>query len=86
MNGSKCAGTVIRTAGGLILPLVASPEDVAGPLLGKTGRAARGDCASGAIPSLHRATADSHWRIPTAKLLDTIGVPYEFVSTVEQAT
>jgi len=84
-RGSKvnmnATGTVIRTASGSILPLVATPEQWGQQVEGKTGRAVRGDCESGAIETLPRSGGQkSHWRIPTAKALDALGVPYEFIA------
>jgi hypothetical protein len=70
-------GTVIKTPMGRF-PIVASPEEVVA-LLHKTGRSVRNDCASGTIPTLQRGRGDgAHWRIPVARLLDALGVPYEF--------
>jgi hypothetical protein len=71
-------GITIKTPTGT-LPLVASPEQI-GSVLGKTGRAVRLDCEAGTIPTLPRAGGDGgHWRIPVAKWLDAVGIPYEFV-------
>jgi hypothetical protein len=77
VNGTN--GMVIRTPAG-DLPLIASPEQLGGLVVGKTGRAVRGDCESGAIETLPRAGGEgAHWRIPVAKYLDNVGVPYEIV-------
>lgn len=76
----KETGTVIRIPTGQELPLVASPAQF-GRVIGKSDRAVRGDCESGAIQTLPRSGGDGgHWRIPTAKQLDAIGMPYEFVA------
>jgi hypothetical protein len=78
VSGSTATGMVVRTPAG-DFPLVASPE-ILGGLVGKTGRAVRVDCESGAIETLPRNGGErSHWRIPTAKYLDSVGVPYEIV-------
>jgi hypothetical protein len=83
MNGTetRATGMVIRTPNGVELPLIARPGQLAGVLFDKTDRAVRADCENGAIGTLPRASGDGeHWRIPVAKLLDAIGVPYEIVS------
>lgn len=67
---------IIRTDSGWELPLVASPAAVA-PLLGKSDHGVRNDCVAGRIPTLPRATGSgAHHRIPVARLLDQLGVPY----------
>jgi len=74
---------VVRTTAG-DLPLVASPELIGARVAGKTGRAVRDDCESGAIETLPRAGGGgAHWRIATAKYLDSVGVPYEIVPASE---
>jgi hypothetical protein len=75
------APLVIRAIGGIELPLVCSPSQVA-PLLGRSDHAIRDDCIAGVIPTLPRAGGSgAHHRIATARLLDQIGVPYEIVSS-----
>jgi hypothetical protein len=78
----KESGMVVKTPAGT-LSLISSPEQI-GNVEGKTGRAVRSDCESGAIPTLPRTGGDGgHWRIPTAKYLDQLGVPYEIVPAEE---
>ena len=73
-------GAVIDTPFGR-LPLVASPEQMA-PIYGKSGRAVRYDCESGVIPTLNRASGSGSWhRIPVAKALDAVGVPYTITTS-----
>ena len=75
------ASLIIRATGGIELPLVCSPSQVA-PLLGRSDHAIRDDCVAGVIPTLPRAGGSgAHHRIATARLLDQIGVPYEIVSS-----
>src|ERR1700676_507988 len=82
MSGTKTPEIVIKTAAGSELPLVASTEQIAGAT-GETGRAVRLKCEAGSIPTLPRVGGDqAHWRIPVAKWLDSIGMPYEFVEVV----
>jgi hypothetical protein len=71
------AHLIVRTDSGWELPLVASPAAVA-PLLGKSDHGVRNDCIAGRIPTLPRASASGgHHRIPVARLLDQLGVPYK---------
>ena len=73
-------GTLIKIPTGKTLPIVASPRELAEVLGGKGERSYRDDCEAGAIPTLPRGNGEGgHWRIPVAKHLDTIGMPYEFV-------
>ena len=75
MRRNDSTAAVIETPFGN-LPLVASPEQMS-PVYGKSGRAIRDDCESGVIPTLTRAPGSGSWhRIPTAKALDAVGVPY----------
>lgn len=77
------ASLIIRTTGGMELPLVCSPSHVA-PLLGRSDHAIRDDCVAGVIPTLPRAGGSgAHHRIATARLLDQMGVPYEIVTSGE---
>lgn len=70
------AHLVVRTDSGWELPLVASPAAVA-PLLGKSDHGVRNDCIAGRITTLPRASGNgAHHRIPVARLLDQLGVPY----------
>lgn len=67
---------VIVTDTGVELPLVASPAGVA-PLLGKSDHGVRDDCIAGRIPTMPRdERAGTHHRIPVARLLDLLGIPY----------
>jgi hypothetical protein len=67
---------ILRTDSGLELPLVATPAAVA-PLLGKSDHGVRDDCTAGRIPTLPRGMrTGAHPRIPVARLLDEMGVPY----------
>ncbi len=75
------APLVVRTSG-IDLPLVASPAQVA-PILGRSDRSVRADCETGRIPVLPRSGGSgAHHRIPVAKLLDELGIPYEIVADV----
>jgi hypothetical protein len=77
------ASLIIRTTGGMELPLVCSPSHVA-PLLGRSDHAVRDDCVAGVIPTLPRAGGSgAHHRIATARLLDQMGVPYEIITSGE---
>lgn len=67
---------VIVTDTGVELPLVASPATVA-PILGKSDHGVRDDCIAGRIPTMPRGDrAGTHHRIPVARLLDLLGIPY----------
>ncbi len=67
---------VIVTGTGIELPLVASPATVA-PILGKSDHGVRDDCIAGRIPTLPRGDqSGAHHRIPVARLLDLLGLPY----------
>jgi hypothetical protein len=82
-QGIKTPEIVIKTAAGVVLPLVASPEQIS-RVTGETGRAGRLKCEAGTIPTLPRVGGDqAHWRIPVAKWLDSIGMPYEFIEAVQ---
>ena len=73
------AGLVVRLANGTELPLVIGPSQVRA-LTGdrRSEHAVRGDCSSGIIPTLPRAGGSgAHHRVPTARLLDELGIPYE---------
>jgi hypothetical protein len=48
------AALFVRATGGIDLPLVCSPSQVA-PLLGRSDHAIRDDCMAGIIPTLPRA-------------------------------
>jgi hypothetical protein len=75
------ASLIIRTTGGIELPLVSTPSLVA-PLLGRSDHAIGNDCIAGVIPTLPRAGGSgAHHRIATARLLDQMGFPYEIVSS-----
>src|SRR5665213_1173044 len=67
---------VIITDTGIELPLVASPATVA-PILGKSDHGVRDDCIAGRIPTMPKGDrAGTHHRIPVARLLDLLGIPY----------
>jgi len=67
---------VIVTGTGVELPLVASPATMA-PLLGKSDHGVRDDCIAGRIPTMPRGDrVGTHHRIPVARLLDLLGIPY----------
>ena len=75
------ASLIIRATGGIELPLVCSPSQVA-PLLGRSDHAIRDDCVAGVIPTLPRAGGSGRTtELPQRGLLDQIGVPYEIVSS-----
>jgi len=75
------ASLLVRAIGGIELPLVCSPSQVA-PMLGRSDHSIRDDCVAGLIPTLPRAGGSgAHHRIATARLLDQIGIPYEIVSS-----
>jgi len=70
---------VIVTDTGIELPLVASPATVA-PILGKSDHGVRDDCIAGRIPTMPKGDrAGTHHRIPVARLLDLLGIPYRIV-------
>ena len=80
------ASLVVRATGGIELPLVCSPSQVA-PMLGRSDHSIRDDCVAGLIPTLPRAGGSgAHHRIATARLLDQIGIPYEIVSSEKVAS
>lgn len=54
--------------------------ETAGELLGVSDDTIRRMCAEGAIPTLPRRGDKSGWRIPTARALDALGIPYEVAS------
>lgn len=72
------APIVIRVAGRDLGPTVNT--ETAGELLGVSDDTIRRMCAEGAIPTLPRRGEKSGWRIPTARALDALGVPYEVVA------
>ena len=77
---------VVRATGGIELPLVCSPSQVA-PMLGRSDHSIRDDCIAGLIPTLPRANGSGpHHRIATARLLDQIGIPYEIVPSKKVAS
>lgn len=71
---------VVRTATG-DYPLVVGPKlwlEITGDE--RSERSARNDCDHGVIPTLPRPPgAGAHHRIPVAKALERLGVPYEIV-------
>lgn len=72
---------VVRLPNGATWPLVVGPAGIR-ELTGdqRSERAIRNDCAEGVIPVLPRSTGSGgHYRIPTARYLDALGVPYEIV-------
>ena len=80
------ASLAIRATGGIELPLVCSPSQVA-PMLGRSEHSIRDDCIAGLIPTLPRASGSgAHHRIATARLLDQIGIPYEIVRSKNVAS
>jgi hypothetical protein len=67
---------VIVTDTGIDLPLVAPPATVA-PILGKSDHGVRDDCIAGRIPTMSKGDrTGTHHRIPGARLLDVLGIPY----------
>lgn len=77
---AKTAGLIVHTAGG-DYPLVVTPAGVRA-ITGdrRSEHAIRDDCSAGVIPTLPRSGGSgSHHRIPVAKLLDQLGVPYTVV-------
>ena len=79
-SGEVAAGLVIRTAAG-VYPLVTSPAGIKAITNDtRSDHAIRDDCANGVIPTLPRAGGSgAHHRIPVARHLDQLGVPYEIV-------
>jgi hypothetical protein len=72
---------VVRLPNGAMWPLVVGPVEIR-ELAGehRSERAIRNDCAAGVIPTLPRGNGlGGHYRIPTARYLDALGVPYEIV-------
>jgi hypothetical protein len=73
----------VRTGDGVLLPLVITPVQAA-PLVGKGLDTVRADCEAGLMPTMPRArNPRAHWRIPTIRLLELLGIPFELVSTDE---
>jgi len=74
------AWLVVRTAAG-DFPLVIGPAGLRGITGDKRSEhAIRSDCEAGVVPTLPRSGGSgSHHRIPVAKYLDQLGVPYEIV-------
>ena len=73
-------GLVVRTPDGRAWPLTLSVAEYR-QLTGtkKTAQAIRDDLEKGRIPAMPRkARSGEHWQIPTVRLLDDLGVPYEF--------
>jgi hypothetical protein len=74
-------GLVIKLANGAELPLVTNPAGIK-EMFGdpRSDHSIRSDCANGVIPTLPRAQGSgAHHRIPVARYLDRLGVPYEVV-------
>jgi hypothetical protein len=69
---------VVRVAGVQDLGLTLTPE-AAGELLGLSDDAVRVQCRDGVLPTMPRHGAYSSWRIPTCRLLEQLGIPYEVV-------
>lgn len=67
----------IRVAGHDLGPTVNT--ETAGELLGKSDDTMRRMCAEGSIPTLTRRGKGA-WRIPTGRMLDELGIPYEVVA------
>lgn len=67
----------IRVAGRDLGPTVNT--ETAGELLGKSEDTMRRMCAEGSLPTLARR-GNGAWRIPTGRLLDALGIPYEVVA------
>jgi hypothetical protein len=61
------------TTGTKELPAILTPEQAA-PLVGLTSHTVRQHCAAGLIPTLPRNGKNGAWRIPTAKLLRSLGI------------
>lgn len=69
----------VRTGNGILLPLVMTPAQAA-PLVGKSEHGIRADCEAGLLPSMPRtASPKVHWRIPTVRLLELLGLTFELV-------
>lgn len=71
------APIIIRVAG-RDFDLTVTTE-TAGQLLGKSEDTIRRMCAEKSIPTLVRRGTGA-WRIPTGRLLDELGIPYEVVA------
>ena len=74
-------GLVVRLASGAELPLVVGPAQIR-EITGdqRSEHAIRADCSAGVIPTLQRPRGSgAHHRIPVAKYLDGLGIPYEVV-------
>jgi len=69
----------LRTPHGRAWPLTLSIAEYRRPTgTTKTPQAIRDDPEKGRIPAMPRkARSGEHWRIPTVRLLDDLGVPYE---------
>jgi hypothetical protein len=48
----------------------------AGELLGLSDDSVRRMCEEGVLPTMSRKGRGSSWRIPTGRLLETLGVPF----------
>lgn len=55
--------------------------ETAGELMGVSDDTIRQQCADGTLPSLQRRGKGSTWRIPTGRLLEALGIPYEVVES-----
>lgn len=68
---------IVQAPQGRTFGLTMTPED-AGALLGLSDEAVREQCRQGVIPTMPRTDlAGASWRIPTIRLLDALGLPYE---------
>lgn len=74
-------GLVVRLTDGREWPLVVGPamlREITGDR--RSEHSLRNDCAAGLVPTLPRGSGSgAHHRIPTAKLLEQLGVPFEVV-------
>lgn len=70
---------IIRTVAG-DFDLTMTPEEV-GKLLRLSEDAIRVQCRDGVLPTMPRGSAKSKasWRLPTCRLLDALGIPFEIV-------
>jgi hypothetical protein len=76
------SGLVIQLANGARLPLVTGPAGIK-EIFGdpRSDHSIRSDCANGVIPTLPRAEGSgAHHRVPVARYLDKLGIPYEIVT------
>lgn len=74
--GPAMKSALMVRAGGRSFDLTVNTE-TAGELLGLSDETIRKQCENGTLPTLARRGKGSTWRIPTGRLLEALGIPYE---------